>query len=77
MTDTQAQIKELTLQNDLLKQLGTTAGFYEYYFKNIKHHRTNVECFNAVNDLYFDLFGEYRFSSFNAFRQSGFYTGKK
>lgn len=64
------QIEELQAQNKLMRQLATTTGFYEYYFKQLSHHRTNFECFNHVNDLYFDIFGEYRYSSFKSFHNS-------
>lgn len=71
------EIQKLQQQNQLLKQLGTTVGFYQYYFNQLKHHKTNVECFNAVNELHFDLFGEYRYSSWATFVQSKFYKNKK
>lgn len=61
------QIEELQAQNKIMRQLATTTGFYEYYFKQLKHHRTNFDCFNYVNDLYFNIFGEYRYSSYNSF----------
>lgn len=73
----QQQIKELQKQNQLLKQLGTTIGFYEYYVENIPSYRTYIECFNAVNDLYFDLFGEYRYSCWHSFKQSKFYKNNR
>lgn len=77
MANYQEQIQDLTKQNELLKQLGTTSGFYQYYFSELKHHRTNIECFNTVNDLHLDLFGEYRYSCWKAFVQSKYYTNKK
>jgi hypothetical protein len=73
------QIEELQLQNKLMRQLATTNGFFQYYFSQLKYHRTNIECFNAVNDLYLDFFGEERYSSYKSFQvlQSRYYTHKK
>lgn len=42
-------------------------GFYQYYFNDLKHHPTQIECFNHVNDLYFDIYGEYRYESYQSF----------
>lgn len=72
----QDQIKELQKKTKLLKQLGTAQGFYQHYFNELKNHRTNLECFNSINDLHFDLFGEYRYSSWHTFCQSKFYKNK-
>lgn len=43
-------------------------GFFQYYFYELPHHRTKIEAFNHVNELYFDLFGEYRYEDYNSFR---------
>lgn len=64
------QIEELQAENKLMRQLATSTGFYEYYFSQLKHHRTNIECFNHVNDLYFDIFGEYRYASYYSFART-------
>lgn len=56
-------------ENQMMKTLGTNQGFFRYYFEQLKHHRTQIECFNMVNDRYFDFFGEYRYSCYNSFRR--------
>lgn len=61
------EIEKLIAQNQLMRQLATSTGFYEYYFKQLKHHRTNIECFNSVNEAYFEIFGEYRYSDYRSF----------
>ena len=71
------QLEELQYENKLLKKLATTQGFFQYYFEQLPKHRTMPECFNAVNDKYFDLFGEYRFESYYSFRESLAYHRKK
>lgn len=62
------QIHELTRQNAIMRQLATPKGFYDYWFKNLPNYNTRIECFNAVNDLYFSYFGEYRYSTYNSFQ---------
>lgn len=51
-------------------QLGgrTPHGFYKYYFDDLPNHPTKVECFNHVNEIYFALYGEYRYEDYNSFR---------
>lgn len=72
-----AQLQELQEQNQLMRQLATPAGFFEYFFKQLPHHNTQVECFNAINETYFDLFGEYRYSSYYSFRAATMDRNKK
>lgn len=83
-TDTQIEIEKLNEENALMKQLGTSAGFFEYYFKQLGKkdngrpvHRSNIECFNYVNGRYFDLFGEYRYSYYGSFKQVLYRQHKK
>lgn len=64
-----SETDRLRNENRLLKQLGTREGFYQYYFEQLPKHRTNVECFNHCNDKHFDLFGEYKYESYNSFRK--------
>lgn len=47
----------------------TPLGFYRYYFNDLEYHRTQTDCFNHVNELYFDLYGEYRYDSYDTFRK--------
>jgi len=76
MTTTE-QLKELHDENKLMRTLGTRDGFFKYFFKQLGiridgklKHRTDYECFNAINEKYYDLYGEYRYSSYNSFRRS-------
>lgn len=72
---TQQQLKEITAENTLMRLLGTRQGFFDYYFQELgamqgkrPKHRTNVECFNYCNDTYFELFGEYKYSNVQTFK---------
>jgi hypothetical protein len=44
-------------------------GFFQYYFNELPHHPTQTDAFNHVNDLYYELFGEYRYESYDTFRK--------
>ncbi|WP_196895832.1 hypothetical protein [Aureivirga marina] len=66
--NTQQQILELQAEHELLKKLATAKGFYDEFFRIIKFHRNYIEAFNYLNDKYFDLVGEYKYSSYNSFR---------
>jgi hypothetical protein len=64
-----ALIEKLKKENEIIRRIGTVTGFYEYYFQQLKNHKTEIECFEAVNDLYFEYFGEYKYSSYDSFRK--------
>ena len=68
-TDSQI-IKEQQEQMKIMRKLATSQGFYEYYFSQLPKHKTNTDCFDDVNDLYFTLFGEYKYSSYASFFQA-------
>lgn len=61
---------ELKKTIELMRQLSYGSGFYKYFFENIDKHKNRQECFNAVNELYYELFGEYKFSDYSSFRAS-------
>lgn len=73
----QQQLKEMQQQVELMRTLATRSGFFKYYFKELGKkengkpvHNTNVECFNHVNETYFQLFREEKYSNYNSFRRS-------
>lgn len=73
-----SELKILQQENILLRTLGTRQGFFTYYFEQLPKHRTQIETFNYVNDLHFELFGEYRYESYHSFRnQVNHYNRKK
>lgn len=74
-----AEIERQQLQMDEMRQLATTQGFYDFYFRLLKNYSSNTECFHAVNDLYFDYFKEYRYSSYDSFSKTvkKFYSNEK
>lgn len=73
----QIEIEKLKKQNELMRQLSTVEGFSFYYYTNCKNHSTNKEAFNFVNDQYYELFGEYRYSDFHSFKRVLIYNSRK
>lgn len=65
-----AEIEKLKKQNEKMRQLATREGFYRAYFSECKNAVSNQEAFNKVNDLYFELFKEYRYACWNSFKRS-------
>jgi hypothetical protein len=64
----QLQIQELQANFNFLRACATQEGFFKLYFNALPAHRTQVECFNHLNDRYFDLVGEYRYSGYETFK---------
>ena len=80
LKEMQRQIREYRAMNgdyDMMRKLYKTEGFLHEYFERLKSSRTQLEAFNQVNDLYFELFGEFRYSSYHSFIQSAFPKSKK
>ncbi|MEM9685347.1 MAG: hypothetical protein AAF934_00310 [Bacteroidota bacterium] len=61
---------ELQEQFKLAKALGSSKGFFQRYFYHLKRSRTNHEAFLKTNEEYFELFGEYKYSSLDSFRKT-------
>jgi len=78
VTQSQAtDLEQLLHENKIMKQLARRQGFFDYYFAECKNHKTNHAAFDAINDLYFELFGEYRYSDYSAFKSMNTYYNKK
>ena len=68
-------IAKLEKENATMQKLSTRKGFYNYYFNLLKTSKTQLEAFNKVNDLFFNLFGKYRYSDFLQFQKlTNFYN---
>jgi hypothetical protein len=63
------EIKKLKEKISLMNQLATKEAFYKYYFSKLNQYPSNKSCFDAVNELYLQLFGMYRYSDYNSFRR--------
>lgn len=62
-----AQEEKYRDQVEMMRKIYSPKGFFDYYFTQLPHHKTNIDCFNAANDLYFELFGDYKYSSHGSF----------
>lgn len=62
-----------------MRELARWQGFYDFYFKRLNDFKTNADCFEYVNQKYFDYFGEYRYSSHESFTRAirRYYNDKK
>lgn len=72
----QAEIEKLTKENELMRQLATTSGFYKFYFSECQKHETNKLAFEFVNDLYLKLFKIQRYADYDSFKNSLSYYNK-
>jgi len=63
------ELERIHTENDLMRKLGSKLGFFQYYFDQLKNHRNQYECFNWVNEKYYDFFGEYRYDNYDSFRK--------
>lgn len=70
------EITRLKATNKIMKKLSASSGFFKYYFSNLRNFETNKQCFDFVNQFYYDLFGQYRYSSYKDFKSMLCYHGK-
>ena len=65
-------------RNKLLVSISKPKNFFKTYFNNLKNSRTNIECFNKLNDMHFEIYASYMYSSFDSFsRVYGRYVKRK
>lgn len=64
----QVENEKLRKENEIMRQIASTDGFYEYYFKQIVNFKSRREAFKYVNELYKKCFGSYRYSDYDSFR---------
>jgi hypothetical protein len=55
---------------DIAKKIGTTNGFMEYYFTILHKCNTQTQAFETVNLLHYLVFGKYKYSEIQSFRNS-------
>ncbi len=60
-------IKNIEENYKFLKKAVTKEGFIELYFADLPQKKTCLECFNQLNEKYYQITGEYRYSNFNSF----------
>lgn len=65
----QNYIAKLEKENEIMKKLLTSIGFYEFYFEEIKNSASKELAFEKVNNLYLELFGGKRYDTFLQFHE--------
>lgn len=65
-------IEKLKNENKIICKISTSIGFYEFYFENLKNHKTEIECFNEVNNIYFKYFGVVKYENYQTFKTAIF-----
>lgn len=73
----QIEIEKLKVQNEKMKKLATRDGFFKEYFLKCKSCKTNKEAFDIINEEYYNLFGQYRYSDHDSFKKAVNYQFKK
>lgn len=63
-----AENEKLKQENELMRTIATADGFYNYFFKISLKFKTREQAFDHVNELYYKLFGSYRYKNYHAFR---------
>lgn len=63
------ELEKLRIQNERMRKMATRNGFFTIYFENCKTAKNNLEAFTVTNDEYYKYFGEFRYNSYDAFRQ--------
>jgi len=61
------KIKQLQEEKQFLRKLATSSGFFSLYYSLLHKFKTNLECFNHLNDRHFEEFGIYKYSSYQSF----------
>jgi hypothetical protein len=68
---------KLEKENERLRLLSSPKGFYAEYFKELITAKSNKEAFDTVNEEYYELFKDYRYSDYNSFkRMLNYYNNK-
>lgn len=71
-------VAKIEKENELMRGLSTRKGFYNEFFKELKTASSNKEAFDNVNERYYNLFGQYRYSDYNSFKvMTNRYSNKK
>lgn len=68
LSSLEQEIKRLKEENAIIHKIATHKGFFEYYFELLPKFKTFHECFEYVNNLYQNFFGEYKYNSFQHFK---------
>lgn len=60
-----------------LIKAATKKGFLDLYFSVLKDYKSPIKAFNYLNERYYSLVGEYRYSNYNSFRKNLYLKNNK
>ncbi|MDM1057881.1 hypothetical protein [Myroides odoratimimus] len=66
----QVENEKLRKENEIMRQIASTDGFYDYYFKHITKYPSRIDAFNYVNELYENYFGSKRYKNYWSFKRT-------
>lgn len=70
-------IAKIEKEKELMRKLADKDGFYSEYYQKLRTAKSNKAAFEELNDLYFELFGKYRYSDWNSFKKMTNYYNNK
>ena len=62
------ELELLKRTTDLMKNLSSKENFFKYYFSLLPKSESKQQAFEKTNEMYLELFGMYRYSSFADFK---------
>ena len=69
--------KKVVEELELLKKLVTKKGFHQAWFNSLPKFKSREEAFHNLNEKYFEMIGDYRYSSYKAFQNVNRKTKRK
>lgn len=66
----QTENEKLRKENEVMRKIASTDGFYDYYFKHIEKYSSRIDAFNHVNGLYEKYFGSKRYKNYYSFKRT-------
>jgi len=64
----QVELEKLQIKVERMRQLVPVNGFFKAYFELLKSVDSNIEAFELLNNEYYELFGIYRYNSYETFK---------
>lgn len=71
------EIRRLEAKVLRMREISSFKGFYNRFFCHLKESKTNDEAFEKTNNEYYELFGVFRYSDYQSFKQIVRYHLKK
>ena len=62
------QVQKLQNKIKSMRELISCEGFYKAYFNELLKYKNGRQCFEAINQRYYELFDAYRFSDYESFK---------